>query len=51
MSSDYLAVVRGANSWFRDAGRLRDLVVGGGERASLLIAYSQIQLGDIIYKK
>lgn len=51
MSSECFAVVRGADSWFRDVGRLRDLVVRRGERASLLIAYSQIQLGDIIYQK
>lgn len=50
MSSDYLAVVRGANSWFRDTGRLRDLVVGVG-RKSFFSAYSQIQLGDIIDKR
>ena len=29
MSSECTAVVREADSWFRDAGRLRDLVVRG----------------------
>ena len=35
MSSACFAGVRGADSWFRVVGRLRDLVVRGGERASV----------------